>query len=129
MRRITSDPSPAQSKLHEKRDFSQEVTDSIVRMLEDDVAPWQKPWEATGVPLNPTAGKVYRGGNAIHLMATGIRRASEDPRWMTYRQAAKQGWQVRLVGNPEHFTQSCEQCCALRSIQAREVLKAPADCG
>jgi antirestriction protein ArdC len=87
--------SPAQSKPYEKRDFRQEVTDSIVRMLEEGVAPWQKPWEATGVPLNPTTGKSYRGGNAIHLMATGIRRAFEDPRWMTYRQAAEQGWQVR----------------------------------
>ena len=87
--------SPAQSKPHEKRDFRQEVTDSIVRMLEEGVAPWQKPWEATGVPLNPTTGKSYGGGNAIHLMATGIRRAFEDPRWMTYRQAAEQGWHVR----------------------------------
>ena len=87
--------SPAPSKPHEKRDFRQEVTDSIVRMLEEGVAPWQKPWEATGVPLNPTTGKSYRGGNAIHLMATGIRRSFEDPRWMTYRQASEQGWQVR----------------------------------
>jgi antirestriction protein ArdC len=28
-----------------QRDFRQEVTDSIVRMLENGVAPWQKPWE------------------------------------------------------------------------------------
>ena len=27
------------------RDFRQEVTDNIVRMLERGVAPWQKPWE------------------------------------------------------------------------------------
>jgi len=87
--------SPAQWKPHEKRDFRQEVTDSIVRLLEEGVAPWRKPWEATGVPLNPTTGKSYRGGKAIHPMAAGIRRSFEDPRWMTYRQAAEQGWQVR----------------------------------
>jgi len=27
------------------RDFRQEVTDNIIRMLEHGVAPWQKPWE------------------------------------------------------------------------------------
>jgi antirestriction protein ArdC len=74
------------------RDFRRgEVTDNIVRMLEQRVAPWQKPWE-TGVaslelPLNPTSARVYRGGNAIHLMATGLQRGYADPRWMTYKQA------------------------------------------
>jgi antirestriction protein ArdC len=86
---------PAQTQVQPKRDFRQEVTDSIIRMLEEGVAPWQKPWEAAGAPLNPTTGNTYRGGNAIYLMATGIRRGFDDPRWMTYRQAAQNGWQVR----------------------------------
>ena len=81
------------------RDFRQEVTDNIVRMLEQDVAPWQKPWE-TGVrslelPFNPTSQRAYRGGNAIHLMATGLQRGYGDTRWMTYKQASDNGWQVR----------------------------------
>ncbi len=81
------------------RDFRQEVTDSIVQMLERGVAPWQKPWEpgasSLGIPFNPTSDRAYRGGNAIHLMATGLRNNYEDPQWMTYKQAADQGWQVR----------------------------------
>ena len=40
-----------------KRDHRQEVTDSIIRMLEDGVAPWQKPWESAGMPFNPTTEK------------------------------------------------------------------------
>jgi len=87
--------SPAPSKAQQNRDFRQEVTDSIVRMLEQGVAPWQKPWEGAGIPQNPTTGRAYRGGNALHLMATAIRRGLDDPRWLTYRQAAAQGWQVR----------------------------------
>jgi antirestriction protein ArdC len=78
-----------------KRDHRQEVTDSIVKMLEEGVAPWQKPWESAGMPLNPTTDRAYRGGNAVHLMATGLSRGYEDPRWMTYKQAAENGWQVR----------------------------------
>jgi antirestriction protein ArdC len=80
------------------RDFRQEVTDNLVRMLEQGVAPWQKPWE-TGVGSlelqSPTSARVYRGGNAIHLMATGLQRGYGDPRWMTYKQASDNGWQVR----------------------------------
>jgi antirestriction protein ArdC len=81
------------------RDFRQEVTDSIVGMLERGVAPWQKPWapgaSSLGIPFNPTSERAYRGGNAIHLMATGLQRGYEDPRWMNYKQASDNGWQVR----------------------------------
>jgi antirestriction protein ArdC len=81
------------------RDFRQEVTDGMIQMLENGVAPRQKPWEpgasSLGIPFNPTSERAYRGGNAIHLMATGLRKGYEDPRWMTYKQAADQGWQVR----------------------------------
>ena len=86
-----------------RRDHRQEVTDSIVRMLEDGVAPWQKPWESAGMPFNPTTDKAYRGGNAVHLMATGIARGYEDPRWMTYKQAAENGWQVRKGEKGTHI--------------------------
>lgn len=79
----------------EKRDHRREVTDSIIKMLEDGVAPWQKPWEGAAMPFNPTTERSYRGGNAVHLLATGIGREYADPRWMTYKQAAEQGWQVR----------------------------------
>jgi len=68
-------------------------------MLETGVAPWQKPWNpadaSLDMPMNPTTGKTYRGGNAIHLMATGLNRGYSDPRWMTYRQAAGLACQVR----------------------------------
>jgi antirestriction protein ArdC len=82
-----------------RRDFRREVTDRIINMLENGVAPWQKPWNpadaSLDMPINPTTGKAYRGGNAVHLMATGLLRGYGDPRWMTYRQAAGLAWQVR----------------------------------
>jgi antirestriction protein ArdC len=81
------------------RDFRQEVTESMIQMLEKGVAPWQKPWEpgstSLSVPFNPTSERPYRGGNTIHLMATALRGGYDDPRWMTYKQASEQGWQVR----------------------------------
>jgi antirestriction protein ArdC len=79
----------------QKRDHRQEVTDSIISLLEQGVAPWQKPWEGIGIPMNPTTEKAYRGGNAVHLMATALQRGYDDPRWMTYKQAWENDWQVK----------------------------------
>jgi antirestriction protein ArdC len=80
-----------------KRDYRQEVTNQIIEMLEKGTAPWQKPWESTSaaIPFNPTSERNYRGGNALHLMATAARKGYTDPRWLTYRQAQENGWQVR----------------------------------
>lgn len=99
MAATTTQPVQTDATSTAKRDFRQEVTDRIVAMLEDGAAPWQKPWNpgeaSVGIPFNPTSDRAYRGGNAIHLMATGLKRGYSDPRWMTYKQAADQGWQVR----------------------------------
>lgn len=77
------------------RDHRQEVTDKIIKMLEEGVAPWQKPWEGYGMPFNPTSGKTYRGGNAVNLMASALEQGFADPRWLTCRQASENDWQVK----------------------------------
>lgn len=79
------------------QDYRQQVTDDIIRLLEEGAAPWQKPWEDAGggLPYNPTTNKPYRGGNVIALMVSEMRHGYTDPRWMTYKQAAEKGWQVR----------------------------------
>ena len=84
-----------QNPEQQNRDHRQEVTDSIISLLEQGVAPWQKPWQGIGIPTNPTTDKAYRGGNAVHLMATALQRGYDDPRWMTYKQAAENDWQVK----------------------------------
>jgi antirestriction protein ArdC len=87
------------------RDYRKEVTDDIIRMLEEGAAPWQRPWEAGEagrMPYNPTTNKPYRGGNVIALMIAGMRRGYTDPRWMTYRQASEKGWQVRKGEKASH---------------------------
>ncbi len=91
-------PGTTEQPAPKPRDFRQEVTDNIVALLEKGVAPWQKPWDVqfnSAMPVNPTTDRAYRGGNAVHLLAVGIQRNYEDPRWMTYKQASEQGWQVK----------------------------------
>src|SRR5258708_34392619 len=74
---VAESPEPA------RRDFRQEVTDRIINMLETGVTPWQKPWNpadaSLDMPMNPTTGKAYRGGNGIHLIANSIHPRTGDP--------------------------------------------------
>src|ERR1700690_825528 len=80
------------------RDYRQEVTNEIIRLLEEGAAPWQNPWTTDSparIPFNPTTGKPYRGGNVLALMIAGMRKGYTDPRWCTYKQAQEKGWQVR----------------------------------
>lgn len=78
----------------EKREsYADKVAARIIEQLEQGTAPWQRPWQAgeLRMPFNPTTNAPYRGFNAVWLVAQGI----EDPRWMTYKQAAGAGAQVR----------------------------------
>ena len=74
-------------------DFAQRLADKLIAQLKEGTAPWQKPWlegQSFG-PYNPTTGNRYRGINILALISTDF----NDPRWMTYKQAQAQGWQVR----------------------------------
>ena len=74
-------------------DFAKRLADKLIEQLKAGTAPWQQPW-AEGQsfsPYNPTTGNRYRGINVLALLGT----AFSDPRWMTYKQAQAQGWQVR----------------------------------
>lgn len=78
-----------------QKPFHETVAEHLIEQLKAGTAPWQRPWEP-GVPggflpINPTTGKRYKGINAIHLMSQG----HTDNRWITYKQAAAVGAQVR----------------------------------
>jgi antirestriction protein ArdC len=82
-----------------RRDHYEDLTNTIVAKLEDGILPWRRPWDpnkcaAGASPMNPVTGRTYRGVNALAL-AMSPRALSGDPRWMSYRQAAARGWQVR----------------------------------
>ena len=82
----------------EKRDYRQELTDMIIKKLEEGTAPWQKPWvpgESGEFPHNAITNKPYRGINALNLTLVADSKGYNDPRWMTYNQAADKGYQVR----------------------------------
>lgn len=44
---------------------------------------------------NPVSGARYRGANLLRLYLTGLKQGYTDGRWVTYKQAQSEGWQVR----------------------------------
>jgi putative DNA primase/helicase len=94
-----------------KKPFHEVVAEKLIEQLKAGTAPWQKPWQPgepnSLMPMNPTTGKRYKGINAIHLMAQG----RDDSRWMTYKQAAAAGAQVRKgeKGTPVQYWKFSEE--------------------
>jgi antirestriction protein ArdC/phage/plasmid primase-like uncharacterized protein len=73
--------------------YAEKVAAKIIEQMQQGTAPWMKPWKPgeLQVPFNPQSGKPYRGINSMWLMMQG----HGDPRWMTYKQAAAEGAQVK----------------------------------
>ena len=81
--------------MSDKKALFEEVANAIIEKLEKGTSPWQKPWSdrqgtAYNLPYNPTTGNNYKGMNSVWLML----QDREDPRWLTFKQAQANGWQV-----------------------------------
>jgi antirestriction protein ArdC len=83
-----------------RTDVYTRVTDQIIAELEAGVLPWVQPWNAAHAagevsrPLRFNA-MPYRGINVVLLWLSALRQHFTCPLWMTYRQAAELGGQVR----------------------------------
>lgn len=69
------------------------VSTKIIDALKGDIVPWQKPWVGgdAGLPRNAISNRPYRGVNVFLLNLA----PSGDPRWLTYKQAADRGGNVK----------------------------------
>ncbi|SDF11166.1 protein of unknown function [Mucilaginibacter pineti] len=80
---------------NEKKPLHQQVAEKLIEQLKAGTAPWQKPWgnglPSFELPYNAVTGNRYKGINTIALMMTGY----DDPRWLTFNQAAAQNCNVR----------------------------------
>ncbi len=73
--------------------YAEEFAKEIIQAIEAGTAPWQKDWKPGELSLNtnPTSDLTYAGANQVRLAM----RSYNDSRWMTYRQAQEQGYQVQ----------------------------------
>jgi len=88
------------SAISTRADVYSRVTAKIVADLEKGVRPWLKPWNAEHAaghitrPLRAN-GIPYKGINVLMLWGDAVDKGFACPIWMTYRQAAELGGQVR----------------------------------
>ena len=82
-----------------KKTADQQFADMIIERLEAGTAPWQRGWsvnEALCKPFhNAISGKPYKGANIIRCWITCDKMGYLDHRFVTYKQAQENGWQVR----------------------------------
>jgi antirestriction protein ArdC len=86
--------------MSEKLDVYGRVTNKIIADLERGNLTWLQPWQAghkAGPISRPlrAAGKPYRGMNVLMLWAAAMEKGYSCPLWLTYKQAAELGGQVR----------------------------------
>jgi len=92
-------PAPAHRSFVDRSSLYQEITDKIIRELEQGRVPWVQPWANTaaplGLPKNAATGRAYSGVNIVLLWMACMERGFTTQTWLTYRQAAKIGAHVR----------------------------------
>ncbi|MCL4638339.1 MAG: zincin-like metallopeptidase domain-containing protein [Olivibacter sp.] len=78
--------------LSKKKPHFELVAEKLIDQLEKGTSLFQKPWDniSAGLPYNPTTDKKYRGMNSIWLRMQDF----TDPRWMTFKQAKANNWNV-----------------------------------
>ena len=81
-------------------DIYSKVTNKIIADLERGNLTWLQPWQsghAAGEISKPlrAIGKPYQGINVIMLWASAMEQGFDCPIWLTYKQAAELGGQVR----------------------------------
>jgi antirestriction protein ArdC len=84
-------PGSGRSKGAEKTNTYEIITDKIIKLLEQKIIPWRRPWSAAGLPRNLVSKKTYRGINLFLLSAAKY----ASPYWLTFKQANQLGGSLR----------------------------------
>jgi antirestriction protein ArdC len=78
-----------------KMDVYEIITSNIMKLLEEGVVPWRRPWDSLNFPKSMVSGKEYRGMNVLILAATAQMKGYTSPWWITFKQAKKLGGYIR----------------------------------
>ncbi len=84
---------------NKQKEYLQQVTDRLIKQIENNTASWQRPFEAgnyagTTVPVN-IKGKPYNGMNMLSLMSIAEEKGYTDNRWLTFNGAKELGAKVK----------------------------------
>ncbi len=101
-------------KTEPRTDVYTRVTAKIIADLEQGTRPWMKPWNAQHAagsitrPLRAN-GQPYRGVNVLLLWGEAETKGYNAPIWITYKQAATLGAQVRKGEHGSLVVFSCSK--------------------
>jgi len=73
------------------RNIRQEVTDLVIKAIENGTPPWRAGWTRGDAHRNAKSGNAYKGINQILLSMSPF----DDPRWLTFKQASELGYKVQ----------------------------------
>lgn len=79
-------------------DLYQAITNKVIEMLEQGVAPWRScimGEKSAGHPKNLNTGKQYRGVNVFLLAFTAYVKGFESAYWLTLQQANERGGKIK----------------------------------
>lgn len=79
------------------RDLYQEVTNKIIGMVEQGVAPWRRTWSTYGLARNYATGHIYTGINLILMNNT----LHPIPYFMSFNQVKEKGGRIRKGAKAE----------------------------
>lgn len=75
------------------------TTDKFIESLEKEGLKFIKKWQEIDAPSNGTTGKKYNGGNSIKLYMNTVEKGYSDSRYVTKKQAEKEGWKIKENAN------------------------------
>ena len=84
-------------------DLYAEVTEKILAAMEASTGQWSASWDnQTSLPHNRASGKPYQGINTLILWGAALNHGYTSSAWLTYKQAAALGGQVRKGEHGAH---------------------------
>jgi len=127
-----SQPSQQPSTGAVRANLYSEVTDSIIRELEQGAVPWVKPWSTNsaplGMPRSAASRKFYSGINVLILWDAVLKRGYASQEWLTFRQALTLGGHVRrgekgtTICHADSFVPKAERERAAQTGEAANVV-------
>ena len=84
-------------------DIHQQITDQILAAMEQARTTGRRLWDSQpSLPMNLSTGKPYQGINILILWSAGLSHGYASPYWLTYKQAADKGGQVKKGEHGTH---------------------------
>lgn len=85
-------PTAFETVMEERKKLAQQIIDNIEHGYVIPPALWNG---SCMRPHNPVSKVEYKGGNALRLYISQMMMNSDDCRWVTFKQAADNGWKIK----------------------------------